>query len=54
MPLDVMAREQVAAKACELLIAVGSSLGVEPAVSFARVAKAAGRGSSSPTGSRPH
>ena len=42
MPLDVMARAQAAAEACELLIAVGSSLVVEPAASIPRLAKAAG------------
>ena len=31
MPLDVMARAQEAAETCDLLIAVGSSLVVEPA-----------------------
>ncbi len=42
MPLDVMARAQEAAEACDLLIAVGSSLVVEPAASIPRLAKAAG------------
>ena len=42
MPLDVMARAQAAAEACDLLLAVGSSLVVEPAASIPRVAKAAG------------
>ena len=42
MPLDVMARAQEAAEACDLLLAVGSSLVVEPAASIPRVAKAAG------------
>ena len=42
MPLDVMARAQEAAETCDLLIAVGSSLVVEPAASIPRVAKAAG------------
>ena len=42
MPLDVMARAQAAAETCDLLIAVGSSLVVEPAASIPRVAKAAG------------
>jgi len=42
MPLDVMARAQEAAETCDLLLAVGSSLVVEPAASIPRVAKAAG------------
>ena len=42
MPLEVMARAQEAAETCDLLIAVGSSLVVEPAASIPRVAKAAG------------
>ena len=42
MPLDVMARAQEAVETCELLLAVGSSLVVEPAASIPRVAKAAG------------
>ena len=42
MPLDVLARAQEAAETCDLLIAVGSSLVVEPAASIPRVAKAAG------------
>ena len=42
MPLDVMARAQAAAETCDMLIAVGSSLVVEPAASIPRVAKAAG------------
>lgn len=42
MPLDVMARAQEAAETCDLLVAVGSSLVVEPAASIPRVAKAAG------------
>ena len=42
MPLDVMARAQTAAETCDLLLAVGSSLVVEPAASIPRVAKAAG------------
>ena len=42
MPLDVMARAQAAAEACDLLLAVGSSLVVEPAASIPRAAKAAG------------
>ena len=42
MPLDVMAQAQEAAETCDLLIAVGSSLVVEPAASIPRVAKAAG------------
>ena len=42
MPLDVMARAQEAAETCDLLLAVGSSLVVEPAASIPRLAKAAG------------
>ena len=42
MPVDVMARAQEAAEACDLLLAVGSSLVVEPAASIPRVAKASG------------
>ena len=42
MPLDVMARAQAAAETCELLLAAGSSLVVEPAASIPRAAKAAG------------
>ena len=42
MPLDVLARAQAAAETCDLLLAVGSSLVVEPAASIPRVAKAAG------------
>ena len=42
MPLDVMARAQEAAEACDLLLTVGSSLVVEPAASIPRLAKAAG------------
>ena len=42
MPLDVMTRAQTAAETCDLLLAVGSSLVVEPAASIPRVAKAAG------------
>ena len=42
MPLDVMARAQAAAETCDLLLAVGSSLVVEPAASIPRVSKAAG------------
>ena len=42
MPFDVMARAQAAAETCDLLLAVGSSLVVEPAASIPRAAKAAG------------
>ena len=42
MPLDVMARAREAAETCDLLLAVGSSLVVEPAASIPRLAKAAG------------
>ena len=42
MPLDVMARAREAAETCDLLLAVGSSLVVEPAASIPRVATAAG------------
>lgn len=42
MPHDVMVRAQAAAETCDLLIAVGSSLVVEPAASIPRLAKAAG------------
>lgn len=42
MPLDVMEQAYLAAERCDLLIAVGSSLVVEPAASIPRVAKRAG------------
>ena len=42
MPHDVMVRAQVAAETCDLLLAVGSSLVVEPAASIPRVARQAG------------
>ncbi len=42
MPLDVMERAYKAAETCDLLLAVGSSLVVEPAASLPRVAKRAG------------
>lgn len=42
MPLDVMEMAQSAAVNCDLLIAVGSSLVVEPAASIPRLAKRAG------------
>ena len=42
MPWDVMQQAQDAAENCELLLAVGSSLVVEPAASIPRVAKHAG------------
>ena len=42
MPRDVMVRAQVAAETCDLLLAVGSSLVVEPAASIPRVARQAG------------
>ena len=42
MPHDVMVRAQEAAETCDLLIAVGSSLVVEPAASIPRVARQAG------------
>ncbi len=42
MPMDVMARAVLAAEKCDLLLAVGSSLVVEPAASIPRVAKQAG------------
>ena len=42
MPHDVMLRAQVAAETCDLLLAVGSSLVVEPAASIPRVARQAG------------
>ncbi len=42
MPWDVMARAQAAAEACDLCLAVGSSLVVEPAASIPRLAKGAG------------
>ena len=42
MPQDVMVRAQVAAETCDLLLAVGSSLVVEPAASIPRVARQAG------------
>ncbi len=42
MPWDVMGKAQQAAETCDLLIAVGSSLVVEPAASIPRLAKRAG------------
>ena len=42
MPHDVMLRAQNAAETCDLLLAVGSSLVVEPAASIPRIAKQAG------------
>ena len=42
MPWDVMQQAQVAAENCDLLLAVGSSLVVEPAASIPRMAKSAG------------
>jgi NAD-dependent deacetylase len=42
MPHDVMVQAQVAAETCDLMIAVGSSLVVEPAASIPRVARQAG------------
>ena len=42
MPHDVMVRAQEAAETCDLMIAVGSSLVVEPAASIPRVARQAG------------
>ena len=42
MPHDVMRRAQAAAESCDLLLAVGSSLVVEPAASIPRVARQAG------------
>ena len=42
MPHDVMVRAQTAAETCDLMIAVGSSLVVEPAASIPRVARQAG------------
>ena len=42
MPRDVMVRAQAAAETCDLMIAVGSSLVVEPAASIPRVARQAG------------
>jgi len=42
MPLDVMQEAQAAAENCDLLLAVGSSLVVEPAASIPRLAKRAG------------
>ena len=42
MPHDVMVRAQVAAETCDLMIAVGSSLVVEPAASIPRVARQVG------------
>ena len=42
MPHDVMVQAQVAAETCDLMIAVGSSLVVEPAASVPRVARQAG------------
>ena len=42
MPHDVMVQAQAAAETCDLMIAVGSSLVVEPAASIPRVARQAG------------
>ena len=42
MPRDVMTRAVIAAEACDLMLAVGSSLVVEPAASIPRVARQAG------------
>ena len=42
MPHDVVTQAAVAAEACDLLLAVGSSLVVEPAASIPRVARQAG------------
>ena len=42
MPHDVMVQAKVAAETCDLLLAVGSSLVVEPAASIPRVARQAG------------
>ena len=42
MPLDVLQQAQRAAESCDLLLAVGSSLVVEPAASIPRIAKRAG------------
>ncbi len=42
LPFEVLGRAQEAAEACDLLLAVGSSLVVEPAASIPRVAKASG------------
>ena len=41
MPHDVMVRAYAAAESCDLLLAVGSSLVVEPAASIPRIAKRA-------------
>ena len=42
MPHDVMLRAQAAAESCDLLLAAGSSLVVEPAASIPRAARQAG------------
>ena len=42
MPQDVMVRAYAAAESCDLLLAVGSSLVVEPAASIPRIATRAG------------
>ena len=42
MPHDIMLRAYAAAESCDLLLAVGSSLVVEPAASIPRIAKRAG------------
>ena len=42
MPPDVMMRAQTAAETCDLLLAAGSSLVVEPAASIPRIARQAG------------
>ena len=42
MPHDVMVRAYAAAESCALLLAVGSSLVVEPAASIPRIAKRVG------------
>ncbi len=42
MPFEVMRMAQAAAESCDLLLAVGSSLVVEPAASIPRIAKRSG------------
>ncbi len=42
LPYDVIVRAQAAAETCDLLLAVGSSLVVEPAASIPRLARRAG------------
>lgn len=53
MPEAEMEQARVETLSCDLFLAIGSSLVVYPAAGFPLLAKRAGRGSSSSTGSRP-